>query len=143
MEGNPALQVPERGRSPCSGSVGWPISRSTLLLGRARIEVGILVGDPIDKFADGGVRQQPFHIHSMALKLGIREIGDQCLLANGMHGHNIAPAPALWNGMVQDHGLARWSAAEPAGYHDLGGFILAGQVSIGVVFRTLAGHLFT
>jgi len=76
----------------------------------------------------------------MALQFGIGEIGDQRLLANEVHGHNITPAPALGYGMVPDNGRASRPATKPAGYHHRRSLLLAMQVSVGILFRMSAGH---
>ena len=114
---------------------------SALLFGRGRSEVWVLVRYPIDKFSHARVGQQALDIHPVALQFGISEIGDQRLLANGMHGHNIAPAAALGHGMVPDNGLAWRPAAKPAGYrHRRSLLLLAMQVSVGITIRMFAGH---
>ena len=107
---------------------------SALLLGDGRGEIGGFVGDPIDKFAHGGIGQQLLHVHRVALQFGIGEIGNQSLLANGVHGHHIAPTAALGNGMVPNNCLACRPAAQPAGCYRRWSFLLAMQVWIGTMF---------
>jgi hypothetical protein len=71
---------------------------------------------------------------SIMLQFGIGEIGDERLLANGVHGYNIAPAAALGHWMVPDDRLAGRSATEPAEHHRRHGLRLALQFAIGIVF---------
>ena len=81
-------------------------SRSALLPGLRCREIGVLLRDPIDKFANGGVRQQTLDIHAIALQFRIGEVRDQGLLANRVHRHHIAASPALGDGVMPDNCLA-------------------------------------
>ena len=87
------------------------LDASARLFGYCRGEIGILVGYPIDEFANRRVSQQAVHIHPIALQFGIGEVRGQGLLANGVHRHDIAPAPALGHRMMPDECLAGRSAA--------------------------------
>jgi hypothetical protein len=87
---------------------------SALLLRRGGGEIRVLLRHPIDELPHVGVGQERVHIHRVALQLGIGEVGDQRLLANRMHRHDITPAPALRNRMMPDNGLAGRAATEPA-----------------------------
>jgi hypothetical protein len=79
--------------------------------GHASLRSFLFIRHPINKFAHTGMGQQPFYIHAVALQFRVGEIGDQRLLANGVHRHNIAPATAFRHGMVPDNGFAGWPSA--------------------------------
>ena len=116
-------------------------NRSALLFRGRGGEIGVLVGHPVDELAYVGIGEQRLDIHRVALQFGIGEIGDQGLLADRMHRHDIAAAPAFGNGMMPHYDFAGRPPAQPAG-HDRSrrcGLIVA-QVRIGAVLRMLAGH---
>ena len=81
------------------------IARLPLFFGLGRGEVRFLVCHPIDKLADRRVGQQAFHVHPVALQFRVGEVRDQRLLANGVHRHDIAPAPAFGHWMMPDDGF--------------------------------------
>ena len=87
--------------------------QSTLLLGDGRREVRIFFRYPVNEFANIRIFQQARHIHPVTLQFGIGEIGNQRLLANGVHRYDIATSAALGHGMVPDDGLAARPTAEP------------------------------
>ncbi len=77
----------------------------------------------------------------MALKFGIGELGDQGLLADGMHRYDIAPASALGNGLMPDDRLAGGTAAEPARYRGRRSLVLiAVKIVEATMFGMFAGH---
>jgi hypothetical protein len=97
---------------------------SALLLHHCCCEVWVFIGDPIDKFADIGIFEQALRIHAMALQFRIGEIGNNRLLTNAVHWHDIAPTSAFWNGMMPDDGFTRRATAQPAWWRDRGGVLV-------------------
>ena len=116
-------------RSEAKGGVG-----SALLLGRSRGEVWVLVRDPIDEFTHISVRQQALHIDPVTLQFRIAEIGDQCLLANGVHWHHVAAASALRNGVMPDNCLASGPATKPANHNRRWTRVPGMQISVRTMF---------
>jgi hypothetical protein len=116
---------------------------SALFLGGGCGEIGVLACHPINEFAYVGVRQQAFHIHPVALQFGIGEVGDERLLANRVHGHDVAAASALGHGMVPNNGLAARPSTKPAGQSGLRNLLLAFRFFISATFRMFAGHAST
>jgi len=92
------------------------LSPSALLLGNRGRKVGILFRHPIHEFANIWIGEQTLDIHAMALQFGIREIGDQRLLANAVHWHDISPAPAFRDWVMPHNYLACQPSAQPAMY---------------------------
>lgn len=115
--------------------------RSALLLRRTGVEIRVFLCHPVDELAHVGIGQKRADVERMTLQLGIGEVGDQGLLTDGMHGHDIAPAPALWHWMMPDCGLAKMPAAQPA-RHRRFRFVLAVYVGIETMPGMLACHIF-
>jgi hypothetical protein len=116
-------------------------ARLARLLGNRRVEVRVFFRHPVDKFAHRRIGEQPLDIHPVALQLAVAELGDQHLLADRMHRHSIAPAPAFRYRMMPDNGLPGYPPAKPADRHLRRSFLLVGQILIATMFRMFAGHV--
>ena len=103
-------------------------------------KIGVFVRHPIDEFADRGIVQQSLDIHSVTLQFGIGEIGDQGLLANRVHGDDVAPAPALRYGMVPDYRFPGRAIAQPAGFCRRCGYLFGIQMTVGVLLGVFSCH---
>lgn len=117
-----------------------PAAWSALLLRNGRREVRILVRHPIHEFSHVRIIQQAGDLRPTALKLGIGEIGDQRLLADRVHWHDIAASAAFGHGMMPDDGLARRPTAKPTQHRCCRGLVVLRMVVMGSVFGILASH---
>lgn len=118
-------------------------ARSARFFGDRRVEIGVFFRHPVDKFAHRRIGEQPLDIHPVALQLAVAELGDQHLLADRMHRHSIAPAPAFRYGVMPDNGLTSHPPAEPAIRRLCRSLFRVGlQILPATMFRMFAGHVF-
>ena len=114
---------------------------SALLFCNRRVEVGILLRHPVDKFAHHRIGEQRVDVHGVALQFAIGEMGDDGLLADRMHRHHIPPAPAFRHRMMPDNGLAGRPPAKPASWSRGRSLLLLGHILIATMFGMFAGHV--
>ena len=77
-----------------------------MLFRNAGGEVRVLLRDPVDELSHAGIGQKCVDVESMTLQFRVGKVRDQGLLANGMHGHYVATAPAFRDGVMPDGYLA-------------------------------------